>query len=439
MKNRALQLGAFIAAAAMCLVAVAPGATAAEEPVSQATAQALQLSVAGTDAVSQKVTAINLGEGEKKNDANTIPHLIDILPQTSMVSVGVAPQNAGARDNGTSFACAGITGSGGGIVNLGNEGCAIDGSQVKIHLADLNLGEIAVGKDGVLGGLLNQIPVLPDLLNMVTGGLDGLLRTISGFLDEFPVQLNLNLSVISSQCTATPTKAEGLSNLANAGLSVAFPMMEDEIHLVKFPVNPAPNTKVVTNPGALLEAIVNAVTVQLNEMLFGIFGPLGGVLKQGYAALNDALLSVIFDQLQVLLKPIEDFLLSITLNEQKVTKDGRAISVTALNTAVLPIAAKFAGGPLLGLKIGEVSCGSNHGPYPEEEETPPEEVTKKTPPKKEVVEEVPKDTPAVHIPTRVPAGVASSEGSSRNLLLGVGLLLTLGGAAGAVGFRRVLR
>ncbi len=434
LNRRVMRISAVVGAAALSTLAVAPAFAATEEPVSQASAQSISLNLATFGLINQKVTAVNDGSKENKSDTSTIPDLAALLPDTTIVHAGIAPQDAGAKADGTSYACAGITGPGGGIVSIGNQGCDLDGRQLTLDLANLSIGEIFLSDKSIFGAALKSIPFIGGLPDQGTAMINQLITAISKALGGTPLgdfKITAGLNAISAKCTANPTKAEGSAKFADAKISITLPQV-GEVVLVNFPANPAPNSKLVTNPAALTKAIFDALVVQVKTMLTGVLGPIVGPLTQATDAIQKVIEQIV-GALQVVLKPIEDYLLSITVNKQETASNGRKITVTALDTQVLPAAKQFLKASLLGLEIGKVSCGENHGPYPEPPTVePPKPPTNGGNP--------PTSVSPPKVPTVVAAGEAGEQSNTaRNALIAMGALLTLGGAAGAMGYRRLLQ
>ena len=102
MKRRVLRYGAIIGATTVSTLVVAPAFAAAA--TSQATAQSLQLSIAGNPAVTQLTTAENDGSTEHVVHNDTIPALAGVIPGNNALSAGVGVQKAQANGDGTSFA-----------------------------------------------------------------------------------------------------------------------------------------------------------------------------------------------------------------------------------------------------------------------------------------------------------------------------------------------
>lgn len=420
MNRRLLRSGAFIGAAAVSLLAVAPAFAAT---VSQSSAQAINLSIAGNSVISQEVTAAHDGTSEESVDNSTIPTLVDLLPANTALAVGVAPQEAVANGDGTSYACAGIAGTGGGLVKVGDERCELNGEPLTLELGSLDLG-VLPGPSGALTTALEPLlgalgPVLDQVVDAIVAGV--------GDTPLGEIGLSGSLSAIEGSCFADPDAAVGDTRLVDSSggsnatpIAVSLPGVAEPLTLLNLPANPPPNTHVLVNLDTVTQTLIDALTIQLNTMLgealVPLAGPLAGLLQQ----VQDQALVVLVDALQPLLQPLQDNVLDITLNKQVSGDAGRSIEVTALDLQVLPALAQFAGGSLIGGEIGKVSCGPNTrvaAPTPTPEPTP---------------------TDGTQPPTVVDAGAAGSDNTARTVLTATAALTLLAGSAGLIGYRRML-
>ena len=436
MNRRLLRSGAVIGAVTVSALAVAPAFGAAA--TSQATAQSLHIAIAGTDAISQKVTATNDGSGEQKNNANTIPTLASILPANNLIGAGVAPQDAAANSDGTSYACAGIAGTGGGIARVGTTACNIDGKPLTIDLAHLDLGNVILGTDSALGNALQ--PILNPLNDAVLQGLvNQVVAAVTTNLATTPlgsIKIGGSLSAIEGTCVANPDQATGTAHLVDtSGGSNATPIgvtIPDgtggtkELSLVNLPANPPPNTHVLVNLNTVTATLIAAIKVELNTALAQALQPLAGPLGTALDAVQTKLVDTLVANLQQpLLQPLQDNLLDITLNKQSHGDAGRSIDVTALDAQVLPAAAQFTGGhSLISGQIGEVTCGPNtRASAPTPTPASSNASTPKTP----------------DVPTVVDSGMAGhADHTARNVLGATAALMLLAGTAGLLGYRRML-
>ncbi len=420
MNRRLLRSGAFIGAAAVSLLAVAPAFAAT---VSQSSAQAINLSIAGNSVISQEVTAAHDGTSEESVDNSTIPTLVDLLPANTALAVGVAPQEAVANGDGTSFACAGLAGTGGGLVKVGDERCELNGEPLTLELGSLDLG-VLPGPSGALTTALEPLlgalgPVLDQVVDAIVGGIGG---TPLG-----EIGLTGSLSAIEGSCFADPDAAVGDTRLVDSSggsnatpIAVSLPGVAQPLTLVNLPANPPPNTHVLVDLDDVTQTLIDALTVQLNTMLDGALQPLAGPLAGLLQQVQDQALVVLVDALQPLLQPLQENVLDITLNKQTFGDNGRSIEVTALDLQVLPALAQFAGGSLIGGQIGTVTCGPNSrvaGPTPSPEPTP---------------------TDGTEPPTVVDAGAAGAGNTAQTVLTATAALTLLAGSAGLIGYRRML-
>ncbi len=434
-----LRAGAVIGAVSLAALAASPAFAA--DPVSQATAQSLQLSIAGNTGISQIVTATNDGTSQTKNDASTIPTIAGVLPGNNALGAGVAPQDAGANANGTSYACAGIAGTGGGIVHTGNTACNINGAPLTLSLGSLNLGTATLDPASALGAALKPLTgtVLDPLIQQLQ---QALLTPLTSALSSSPlgsVQLGGTLSAIEATCAATPTKATGDTHLVDtqggsANTPITATIGGQKVTLVDLPANPPANTHLLVHLDTVTQTLIDAIKVQLNNTLAGpsTGTPLAALatgLGTGLQTLQDSLITQLVKQLQPALQPLQKNVLDVTLNKQVVSDGGRKIDVTALDLQVLPAASSFTGSSLVSGQIGEVTCGPNAGrqvastpqgngkPVPQQHHHPA--------------------APQGGVPTAVDAGVSGDSGShNMPLMIGLGGLVATYAAGATYLFRR---
>lgn len=432
-----VRLGAVGAAASVAMLAAGPALAAAPAPVAQASANALSLSIGGQNPLAgtplSSTYSVQTDGSNETSTGNKNPALTVAGP-LKLVGVGTAAQDAKTSVNttstgfdGVSDACAGLAGPGASIAAVGNAGsCLTGGSALKLSPATLNLTGLDLntlltsGNTSLLDAILTPTVVnqLQNLLSPVESQLSGALQTV---LAQLQLGLDLKLGAVTAQCHAVPGTATGTSSLANAGLTVTLPSI-GEVTLVNLPVNPAPNTHVLTNLDAVVKALETALQTELNSLLpqylSSVTGLTNSLLTQVLNAVNTNLISVIAPQL----KPLQDNLIDITLNKQSGIGTDH-IDVTALDLQLLPAAQQFIGSSLVSLQIGHVTCGPNR----HVDVVPP--VT-------------PKAIPA-HITHKVPHKVTSGlgskpdQGSSQiatySALAGMGALAT---GAGILGYRR---
>jgi hypothetical protein len=418
-----LRFGAIVGAAALSTLAIAP-AFAAASGTSQSSAQSLKLSIAGNSVIAQQTEATNDGSDETVTDNSTVPKLADLLPNNVLLGAGVAPQSAVAKPDGTSYACAGIAGTGGGIVTVGDTACNLNGEPLTIDLANLDLGNIILGTNSALGSALAPLDVL---LTPLGKGVTDLVNALSGGLAGTPlgeIKIGGSLSAIQASCQADPDSATGDTRLVdssggseNTPISITLPGVADPIVLLNLPANPPKDTNLLINLDTVTQTLIDALKVELNTAVQGALAPLGlGALLQ---TVQDQVVTVLVQNLQPLLQAVQDNLLNITLNKQVSSDGGKKISVTALTLDVLPAAAQFTGSSLISGEIGKVTCGPNTRTV----------VTPTTP--------TPTDNEKP--PTVVDSGVAGqADHTARDVLAATAALMLLAGTAGLIGYRRML-
>jgi hypothetical protein len=427
LNRRVLRMSAVIGAATVSMLAIAPVFAAA--PVSQSTAQSLNLAISTTTAVSQKVTATNDGTTETNNNQSTLPTIASVVPGNALIGAGVLPNEARALKNSTSYACAGLAGTGGGIVTVGKSGCNINGQPLTIDLANLSLGNVLLGADSALGSALSGLPGLGTLLTTLGTTLNGLTTQISGALASTPlgqIKIGGSLSAIEGFCSADPDAATGDAHLVDSSggsaatsIGITIPTgvgnATQTIHLLDLPANPPPNTSVPVDLSTLTASLTSALQTDLTNSLIGALAPLNPAIQ----ALQTSLLVPLSDALKPLTTAIADNLLNIVLNKQVPGDNGRSITVTALAIDVLPAAKAISGASLISGEIGKVSCGPNSRVA-----APPTST--------------PTDNPTPSVPTVVDSGVnGPANNTARDILVATAALMMLAGTAGLIGYRRM--
>lgn len=398
-------------AATVSMLAIAPVFAAA--PVSQASSNALTLSIAGNPISSGTVKATNDGDDETKT-GETNP-VVGVLGNQNLLNVGVLAQEAQAKvagnGDGTSAACGGVAGEGAGFgANVGDSNCLTPGDPVGLSIANLDLtGSTVIDPTSAIGGLAALNPFLAQLLGPVTNALSSALAPLGD------TGLGGTLGAVYSHCTAVPGSAEGGANIVDSKLTLSI--AGNAIDLVNLPANPPPNTHVLTDLDAVLNAVLDGLRTNLNTTLDGLLGPVGDAL---IPAVQTNLVNTLVAQVADALAPLEENILDITLNKQ--TKTADTIEITALDLQLLPVAAQFIGGSsLVAAEIGTVSCGPN-GKKVVDEPTP-----------------TPTDDPTPEVPTVVDSGVrGSGSNTARDVLVATGALMLLAGTAGLIGYRRML-
>lgn len=420
MKRTFLKVGAVAGVASVAVLAAGP-AIAATDPVSQASAQSANISIAGNTLVGQRVTSTNDGSKPTNTNTSTIPDLVSALGTNNLLGIGVALQSATANADGTSYACAGVAGQGSsGLVNVGGQSCELDGKPMTIDLGNLDLGSTLLDPNGAISGAIAATP-LGDALNTVVKALQGnLVSALSGGLKALGVSIGGSLSAIEATCQANPQKATGAAHLVdstggNNNSPIKLTIGGQSLTILNLPANPAPNTKLVADLSGSTKMLTDALQNEVNTVLGG---QLGGV--PGLSTLLPTLQQNVLDQLLGQLKPLTDalsqYVIEADLNTQKVGDNGRSIDVTALNLHVLPATTQFTGFPLINGMIGNVTCGPNTLAA----NVPTTPVNPNNP-------NVP-NKPAIH----------SGESGSNltTIIAAMSVLLAAGGAAGAGAYRR---
>lgn len=167
------------------------GSAAAEAPISQASASALTVSLAGRSAGSGEFKAWHDGSTEATS-GNNRPAVPALEGQTAVVG-GALGQDATAAGDSTSAACAGLIARNG-TIEVGPHGSCLPGGHGKVELSLGTLSEL--GLDDVIRGLPETpgLPV-PDLPGM---------------------ELRIVGDAMFARCSAEPGKAAGSSSVVDA-------------------------------------------------------------------------------------------------------------------------------------------------------------------------------------------------------------------------------
>lgn len=401
--------GALLTTAA--LLAVSAGPALAADPVAQASATALRLSLGGTPTDSGTYTVTNDGERETTTGSNE--PAISALGGQSFIQAGTLSQDADTvirNRDGFSAACAGLAGDGATLVEVAEGGCLVPGENLALDAGTADLTGIRILGDQFPQELQDALqPVLDPLLA-------GLSDALEAVLDGGDLALGLDLGAVQSFCTAQPGSAAGDTDITDASLFAT--LGGTRIDVVELPTNPPPNTKVITDLGVVVQSVLDALSVQFETAIDGALDPVLGVVVDEAAVLAEAL-----EQVGEQLAPLEENILDITLNKQE-RPSNDSIIVTALDLNLLP-AAETAGFELLSAQIGESACGPNSrvGANPDPDPNP-------------------NPTPQP-VPTSVPAGVESAGPGDDGLGTGGNLallaLVALSAGAGVASYRRSLR
>ncbi|MDT0200440.1 hypothetical protein [Nocardioides sp. AE5] len=440
MKRTALRFGAATAATSLVMLGIAPAQAA--DPVAQASAQAITLSIGGNaieidSVLNTPSVAINDGSVDTVSVAPT--PLLTALHEQQLAITGALGQGAVAKRianadntvyNGNSFACAGtVSNASGSPVNVGDNSCNFSDDPVAINFTNLLLPEnlATLPTDG---GVLNEAlapilgpldALLSPLLNQITAALVPVLEQALAPLADLDVAVTLG--AIETRCVAnTGQQATAESSIANASVNLTLAGTDLGVITLDTNVAPTPTGTPLLSTQSLVDQILPSVFASLTDTLLDgalapVLGPvLSGLVQPLIDAIREPVLEPLLDDL--VSQTLADVgLLSIVVNKHVPSANGEAIAVTTLDVEALHAIAPLA----IDLEIGKVSCGPNgsapiSNPDPEPD-TPDEE------------------TPAP--PTKVTSGVESAPGDAGLGLLGG--LLALGTAAGIVGFRRSLK
>ncbi len=335
-----LRLASVMGAFALSTVAITPAMAAAT--VSQAGANAINVAVAGTGQGSGDVTATNNGSKETRTGDPTPPAS---LLQGGPVNAGVLAQEATARSNGESAACAGVAGNGGSVAQLGDSSCLNAGEAVNTTLGTLDLSKLVVFDP--TSALAPANALTQPLIDQISGLLAQVRDGAGGQFDE--LGLNAAFGVVEGRCTADRGGAAGSATLTDAGITVSLPGRK--VTLLSLPLHPQPNTHLTTDLSDVLDLIVDGVEADLNDSFDGQAAP----LKAALAPIREQIIANVRAQLEDNLAPLEANVLDVTLNQQ-VRTDG-AIKVRALDLKVLPALQDQLDASLVELQIGNAACG----------------------------------------------------------------------------------
>jgi hypothetical protein len=401
-----LRFASVIGAVTLGAVAIAPAMAAA--PISQAGANAVTVSLAGNGQGTGNVTATNDGSGEKKTGDATPP--LSVLQGQSLFQGGALAQEATARANGHSAACAGLAGDGGSMLNVGGSSCLKPGDEVHATLSSLDLSQLVVADPA------SALAPINDPLQQALGSLTPLTDAINEGLAAAQEQVGdlglvAGIGAVEGRCTATADGVDGSAHLVGASVRLRAP--GQDVTLLDFPVDPPPNTHLVTDLSKVLNAVLDAVDTDLNNALDGSTAQLTALTE----ALRTQVVSQIHDQVEKNLAPLEQNVLDVILNKQ--TRSPGAIKVSAIDMQILPAAEKQLGAPAGEVQIGNVACG-------------PGRVVQASP----AVE-----VPQAALPTAVSAGLASAPGQpapgndSHNGIVLAALAIMLTGGTALVAIR----
>ncbi|MEP9384036.1 hypothetical protein [Nocardioides sp. KR10-350] len=403
-------------------LSAAPAFAAADPPVAQASATAASISVAGSGSGTGTYAVTNDGSGQTASGSNE-PALTALAGQRAL-RLGTLAQDATtsvSNGTGTAAACSGLAGNGATVVSVGEGRCLTGGQTLDLSVGSLDFSKVQVVQSDLFQGMDNQ---LQDLFQGPQSALtQNLASVLKAALDSLgDPGLHLDLGAVQSQCTAKGRTATGTSNIADAVLWTEIPGY-GRLDLVALPVDPAPNTHVVTNARSVADKVFAALQTQFTDALQGA-ADLSLATDQIQPIVDEAL-----DQLSSQLGPLEDNVLDAVLNEQ--TRGDGSIKVTALDLHVLPAAKQFVGTDAVQLTVGTSSCGPNG------------RVASRTVPTKNPPAKNPPARAPEHVPTVVTAGYRDASDADGPVTPGrvalFGLVLLGAAGSGLIAYRRTRR
>ena len=385
------------------LALMAMGPALAADIVSRSSANALTIAIAGNGQGSGTVTATHDGKHESVQGETAPP--VHVLGGQQLLSAGVLAQEATATADGDgagrSAACAGIAGQGGSVAQIGDSSCLRPGQPIGLTFANLDLSDLVVFDQNTPLAPLNQAtnPAIEQAVGPLTQQISQAVTQQAGNGGIF----GGSLGAVESRCTSTADGAGGTTTIVDGRIGAGFG--GQNVDLLDFPVHPAPNTRLVTDLDKVVGLFLDAVRHDLNNTLDGQAAPLAAAIDPIQEQIVDAAIGQIAPQL----KPLEENVLSATLNAQtRPTVD--SIRVTAIHLEVLPAASAQLGAPLAQADLANVTCGPNG------------QVTRTSQP-----------LPAV--PTVIDSGTEGGSGWVGDYALVAGALV-LAGAGGLIAYRR---
>lgn len=296
--RRALGIVVGAGVGASCLVVATAGSAPARIPVSQASASAATVTLAGEQVGTGAYTATHDGAEERTSGRNT--PVLPLLDHQVGVVGGVLGQDATASGDGTSAACAGLVGRDG-MVRVGPAGsCLVEpGGRIEVSLGSLD--QLGLGDVLSSAGPL-ELPDLP------------------GPLELPELELRVEGRAVTATCRATPHDITGSASVVDASVVAVVAGQRLDV-------------ATITPEGVRLGLL--DVLDQLAE-LPEIPG-LGDVLSQ------------LLEQLPTDQLPTGD-LLTVATDER--VREAGGLRVTALRVGVVP-------DQLADITVGTVSCGPN--------------------------------------------------------------------------------
>lgn len=430
-----MKAGAVLGAASFAVLAGGPAMAAGNE--SHATAQSVNLAIGGQSAISQLLKADYPGGTQ---DKSTVPTLATLIPGNNALGAGVAPQRAHAASDGTSYACAGLAGTGGGIAAVGTSACQIDGKPLTLNLGTLKLDLANLLGDGAVSGALRD--ALKPVIVPAGSALDQAIAQIASGLNGTPlgpVSLTGGLSAVEAVCTADPQAARGDADIVDTAGGHKIPITATipdgsggtqnliVANIDLSTIQPKPGgTDVLVNLDQVTQALINAIHTELDTALQGQLAAIGDpVTKQALQPIQDQVITTLVTQLKPALQQISDNLLKLTILNRTYGDSGKSVDVTALDVQVVPAAAQAVKDALVHGTVGHVTCGPNAKAAVSAPTATPSPTTKP-----------PTGTP--NIPKHVDSGLASYDGGTdANVwIAAIAALFALGGGAGTLAYRR---
>jgi len=354
--------GAWLGAAALIVMTIAPAQAATDKPTgveadsSAITATGSLVGDGGLDLNTEKCQAKL--PGGKANGEGLCGNGLD-----TNANIDAFSQVATANKNGTSAAGASVA-----PIDLANLTSIGLNDLIVNGLAGLNTGTILDGLIGTIGQTAAQ------LLQGLLPQLDGVLDAITSPLDD-ALPITLQVGAVESQCSATADPraghthandsddhAEGTSQVAGLNLNidlgpagvVSVPMVGPNA------ADTPPNTNLLVGaPQDVVDAVLDTLTDTLNDSIGGLLGPVAALIPTIKTQVVDTLLEALEPTLLQGLADLLEPLVKGTVNKQTpvspVDGEDAEIQVTALDLTLLDAS----DATRQHLEIARVHCGPN--------------------------------------------------------------------------------
>lgn len=386
-----LRAGAVLASSTVVVALGMAPASATHDATSQAEADA----VVGTGLFAAVESLITEGSCVATNDETQVDGVQsgNCTPSIDANPAQAITQFATADADGISSAEAGTA-----EVPIDDLAFALDLTDLIDALGAMDSGALLAGLGDVIT-TLDGLGLLDELLGPVDSLLGGVLDSVGSSL---PV--HIAIGAVFSECSATPTSAEGSSTIAGIDLTVDLGGQQIAVPIT---LDTAPNSNLLVGaPQDLVNGLLDGISDTLTQSLGGALSPLVTAVVSVQDIVNQLL-----DELEpVLLQQLADALealISGTVNVQEpVSPDTVApyeIRVAALELTVLGTNT---------LTLADVHCGVNTAGTPHEPTPPPTDGPEEP-----------------EVPTVIDAG---SGGNSAGM---VAALALLGAAVGVAGHR----